>query len=233
MTDHRLPPDDFAMHDDAADAQLQRLLLEARDSYNVPPRMPSFDAMWAQVERDAFGDPGAGTPGVIPLEPRRRGWTRGLRNYGMWAGLAAGLVIGVLAGRGIAPDNTAPAATSVASRGDTAAAPEVDLATARYLGQTAALLVSLPAERQMDAAFADRARQLLNTTRLLLDAPVAQDADTRALLEDLELILTQIVGIQAGNRREELELINQALEQRGLLPRLHSAVNANPSNAAD
>lgn len=226
--------DDRTARDDEADAQLQALLHGAREHYNVPRHTPSFDHMWTRIEQVAFGDDSArGSGGVIALATTRRAWGRSLRDHGAWVGLAAGLLIGVLAGRQTV---RMPAASRVVAVADTApaeAAP-VDLETARYLGQTAALLVSLPGEPRgtvIDEAFATRAQQLLATTRVLLDA--ADDSETRALLEDLELVLAQIVGIRANNRTEELELINQALEQRELLPRLHSAVNGSSLASAD
>lgn len=229
MTDHTTSDDRFPAAD-GDDARLAALLDEARDHYNVPRTMPSFDTMWANIEAEAF-DAGRNS-GIVPIRSARR-WTRAFRNYGAWAGLAAGLLIGVLAGR---QSMQPPAPAVQAATADTVSESKepVDAETARYLGQTAALLVSLPAEPRgnvIDAAFAVRAQQLLATTRVLLD--VAPDAETRALLEDLELVLAQIVGIRAGNRREELELINQALEQRELLPRLHSVVNASPMASAD
>jgi len=224
----------------ANDAQLASLLRGARDHYNVPTRPPAFDAMWTRIEQESFGSvevPAPARTDVLPLRSRTAVWGRVARNHGAWMGLAAGLLIGAVLGRQSA---VAVPGAPVAPVAVTAAVPDsvnaaVDLVTARYLGQTAALLVSLPAEPRtgaMDASFGDRARQLLSTTRLLLDAPAASDPDTRALLEDLELVLAQIVGIQTGNRRAELELINQALEQRELLPRLHSAVNGSSPAAA-
>jgi hypothetical protein len=49
----------------------------------------------------------------------------------------------------------------------------------------------------------------------------------RALLEDLELVLAQVVRLQNGQNgqdRTELDLINRALEQRDVIPRLRTAV---------
>lgn len=232
MTNHGLPDD--LPSDDVTEAQLHALLRDARDHYNVPPAMPVFDAMWTRIEHDAFGPADEDrVAGVVPIHAARGRWARAFRNHGAWAGLAAGLLIGVVMGRQTTPT---PVPAVVTAAADTAVdmAEPVDLETARYLGQTAALLVSLPVEPRgtvIDVNFASRAQQLLATTRVLLDA--ASDAETRALLEDLELVLAQIVGIRAGNRSQELELINQALEQRELLPRLHSAVNGNPVSHAD
>jgi hypothetical protein len=70
-------------------------------------------------------------------------------------------------------------------------------------------------------------RDVLSSTRLLLDSPAGRDPRLRQLLTDLELVLAQIVQLsgaplQAGER----ELIERALRERDLLPRLRSAVPA-------
>ncbi|HYD51038.1 MAG TPA: hypothetical protein VEA99_00370, partial [Gemmatimonadaceae bacterium] len=58
--------------------------------------------------------------------------------------------------------------------------------------------------------------------RLMMDAPTT-DEKSRVLLEDLELVLTQIVRLQGEPRPLERQLIRDALEQRELLTRLYSA----------
>ncbi|MFN2564609.1 MAG: hypothetical protein ABR499_06295 [Gemmatimonadaceae bacterium] len=206
--------------DEGADKELDRLVAEMRRSYNAPPAAP-LDQMWGRIERERFG-------------PR---WTRGARlavrgaRPAWWMGIAAALLVGVGIGR-----MTSPRATTT-GRGDmsrtaqrtprTADTTSYDRATARYLGQTAALLIALPAEARAgrtDYRFIARAADLLTTTRLLLDSPAAADPKVRALLEDVELVLAQVAQLEAERGRVELELITQALEQRDLLPRLHSAV---------
>lgn len=71
------------------------------------------------------------------------------------------------------------------------------------------------------------ARDVLSSTRLLMDSPAGRDPRMRSLFTDLELVLAQIVQIsgtplQAGER----ELIDRAMRERDLLPRLRSAVPA-------
>ena len=107
------------------------------------------------------------------------------------------------------------------------------VATTKYLGQTAALLIALPSEvkaGRADEQFITRAGQLLTTTRLLLDSPAASDQSMRTLLEDLELVLAQVVHLQNDRGRTALDLINQALEQRDVLPRLRTAVADKSAN---
>jgi hypothetical protein len=46
----------------------------------------------------------------------------------------------------------------------------------------------------------------------------------RDLLEDLELVLAQVVRLRSNASRTELDIINRALEQRDVIPRLRTAV---------
>jgi hypothetical protein len=197
------------------DKDLDQALAEMRQSYNVPPT-PPLDEMWGRIEGETFGARGA-------RRGARLGWS---------IGIAAALVVGVGIGRltSRAPQTLASAGLPhLASRdprpADATAA--YDGTTARYLGQTAALLIALPAEARAgrtDQRFVARAAELLTTTRLLLDSPAAADPKVRALLEDVELVLAQVAHLESDRGRVEFDLITQALEQRDLLPRLTSAV---------
>jgi hypothetical protein len=217
---------------DEPNDQFDELLDDAVHSYNRPPnqRHIPFDAMWEAVEAQAF-------PGNHRFN-RRAQWLR----------IAAALVIGVGIGRlpfafghqphpsfrEVSSASSSRAAISPVSRqvasSDTTAQP-FDLETSRYLGQASALLIALPAETNAgrpDQPFINRANDLLLTTRLLLDSPSAADPRLRNLLEDLELVLVQVVRLQkehAPTRRTEMELIQQALDQRDVIPRLRSAVS--------
>jgi len=69
------------------------------------------------------------------------------------------------------------------------------------------------------------ARDVLSSTRLLLDSPAGHDPQMRTLFTDLELILAQIVQLSGMPlQTRERELIDRALRDRDLLPRLRSAV---------
>jgi hypothetical protein len=208
--------------------RFEELMRDARDTFRNPPE-PDFDAMWKNIEKAHFGGTLERSSGAT-LRPRRFGL---LTNR--WIGIAATLVIGFGIGRfstrvGPAPEASAP--TIVADRNgvdiptDTSMARPYELETSQYLGQTAALLVSLPSELQSGRAnqqFTSRAGDLLTRTRLLIDSPAANDPEMRNLLEDLELVLVQVVRLQAGDRTD-LDLINRALEQRDVIPRLRTAV---------
>jgi len=71
------------------------------------------------------------------------------------------------------------------------------------------------------------ARDVLSSTRLLIDSPAGRDPQMRALFTDLELILAQLVQLSGTPlRANERELIERAMRERDLLPRLRSAVPA-------
>lgn len=200
--------------------------------YNAPPELSTadLDVMWSGIEKDAFprrfASPSAGLE--VPMQIRSDRWlsTRNL------VPLAAVLLLGVAIGRFALPRTAATPVTVATGTPavDSVAVPEpYQNTTSRYLGQTAALLVALPGEvngGRADDRFLGRAHDLLLTTRLLLDTPAAADPRFRTLLEDLELVLAQVVRLQADAHGggAELDLIRQALEQRDVIPRLRNAV---------
>jgi hypothetical protein len=205
--------------------RFDELMRDAERTYRNPPK-PDFDAMWTSIEREAFG----GTTQQRSPNGAERPTFRLVTNR--WVGIAATLVIGIGIGRASSTLNrpatsnvnvlpTVAAVTPV--RPDSAIARPYELETSQYLGQTAALLVSLPSEikaGRTSAQFTTRAGDLLSRTRLLMDSPAAIDPAMRGLLEDLELVLVQVVRLQDGT---DLDLINRALEQRELIPRLRTA----------
>jgi len=205
--------------------ELPKELRKAAQSYNEPPELsPSdLDGMWSAIEGEAFGGRGQDAP----LATRRTSRFPGVATR--LIALAATLVLGVAIGRMSArpPAAGSDPVRQVASA-DSLKVPEpYQSTTSRYLGQTAALLATLPIEvraGRTDERFVGRAQDLLLTTRLLLDSPAAADPRIRTLLDDLELVLAQIVRLQTDQGSEELDLIRQALDSRDVLPRLRTAV---------
>lgn len=188
------------------DDHLDTLLDEARATYRVPPPV-DHDALWRGIEREAFPDRAL----------RRLDW----RFAAPLA--AASLLIGVVLGRW-----TGPTAQAAAPAPATAAAGSPYQHTAEeLLGQAAVLLASLTdghAPVSLASQTSDQATQLLGTTRLLLDSPVAADPRLHALLLDLELTLAQVARMQPARRATDLTLINEAVADREIVPRIRSAV---------
>ncbi|HUQ98094.1 MAG TPA: hypothetical protein VM166_01490 [Gemmatimonadaceae bacterium] len=199
----------------------KRIDEELRD-LNVPPT-PPLDEMWAVIEDVHFNNVRAITP---PTRASRL----------PWLAAAATLIVGIGIGHYM-PVGKPDAANGTASRAavatdrnpaDTSAVADAYRdQTTQYLGQAAALLISLPTatiNTKTDAVFAGKATDLLVTTRLLMDSPAGQDPKLRGLLEDLELVLVQIARLRGERNKSDLDLIHQAVEQGDVLSRLNSAV---------
>lgn len=197
------------------DDQLDRLLQEAREQYQAP--QPPRDEMWAAIAARRRNAPRAGT------SPRTRL---------LWwpVGIAALLAIGFALGRGTRPTPEAP---TVAVTGPAARRPApIAAAAVQHLSQAETFLTGFRLESSAqapDSALIAGARELLGTTRLLLDSPNLTDARTRAILSELEVILAQVAQLQAGPSREDAELIVQELDHQGVLPRLRTSIPAGPA----
>lgn len=198
------------LDDDRFRAELDRL----GGRWRVAPP-PPLDEMWAGIEDRAFG---AARPG-----PTARPWRH-------WAALVATLLLGVAVGRAL-PRGGGATGASLAATADSIRRPEV-LAGARapfvgiaagYLEQVTALLVTLANEteagRPLDNSRA-QARDLLATTRLLLDSPGEMDPVVASLLDDLELVLVQVARLPNRPDAPDVYLIDQTLDQREVMPRL-------------
>lgn len=69
------------------------------------------------------------------------------------------------------------------------------------------------------------AGEVLVTTRLLLDSPLAEDPEMGRLLSDLELILARIRSLPAmDGPDDELQLLREDLQEADVIPRLRSTV---------
>lgn len=192
-----------------------------RDFNDPPP--PPLEEMWAVIEAAHFN----AKPTAI-ARPRSR-------SLAPWLAAAATLVLGIGIGRYLPSDEPGPgAATESVATGSNSPAPTETTSPIpeayreqanQYLGQTAALLISLPtanADEQSDERFAGKAADLLVTTRLLMDSPAAQDPRLRGLLEDLELVLVQIARLRVERNKSDLDLIHQTVEQGDVISRLNS-----------
>ncbi len=185
------------------DRQLDALISTGAGGYHTPP-VPDLERSWTQIQRRRTTE---------RARPARR-WWRPLA-------LAASLALAFSLGRWSSSSAPAPAVTA---QGTSTEQPVTTVA-AMLLGESVVLLSSLPQEMSeaQDQRFAREAGDLLLTTRVLLDAPAAQqNAALKALLEDLELVLAQVARIQHGESRAERELIRDAMQQQDLVPRIRS-----------
>jgi hypothetical protein len=76
-------------------------------------------------------------------------------------------------------------------------------------------------------------REVLSSTRLLIDSPAGNDPELRQLLNDLELVLVQIIQLSgAPLDASDRALIDRALRDHDLLPRIRTAVPAGVTGTA-
>lgn len=203
------------MNDDRFEQQIN----EAVRDYHRPPETPR-DEMWAAIEAERVRRRTA--PRVVVLRPV---WRWGI-------GMAAVLVLGIAIGRRLQPtaDRTQTSAAPATRPGDGLA---YQLAAAQVLTRAEIVLTSFRADARTggrpDSQFLDQARDLLGSTRLLLDSPAGQDPRLKPLLEDLEVILAQIAVLSTSRDTADVEIINQGIDQRSVLTRLQTA---NPAGLA-
>ena len=130
-------------------------------------------------------------------------------------------------------ERTAPDASTEVASADSATSALYRTAAAQTLVQAEAVLTayrgaeSTTRDPQAMQQAARWARDVLSSTRLLIDSPAGRDPQMRTLFTDLELVLAQIVQLSGTPLdASERELIDRAMRDRDLLPRLRSAVPA-------
>lgn len=198
------------MIDQHEDPKFEQWLRNAANAYHAPRATPR-EEMWAKIAEARRHKP------VVALRP----WLR-------WSlAAAAVLVLGIGIGRWSAKEPNTGAAPSASVSGNGVA---YRVAAQQYLTRTEVLLTDFRARRpgaQLDPQFVASARDLLTTTRLLLDSPAADDARLKPLLEDLELVLAQITQLRTEpSQRSEMDLINQGMNQHSVLTRLRESSTA-------
>ncbi len=120
---------------------------------------------------------------------------------------------------------------SAGGEAERAASARYRFAALRTFGQAEALLTAVrtaPADSVDYQQLSEWARDVLAQTRLLIDSPAGRDPVLGRLLSDLELVLVQVAGL-ADDRDTDRDLIQGAIRQRDVLPRLRAAVPAGSS----
>jgi len=199
------------------DDRLEERLRQAAQDYHRPPDTPR-EELWRRIAAARA----ARQEQVIVFRLALR--------WGV--GIAAVLALGVAIGRWTVRGDGSPSSPAVAAGTDQASTLAYRVAAAQYLTRTEALLTGFRVESRSPsvpaAQFSIQARDLLATTRLMLDSPAARDPRLKGLLEDLELVLAQLAQLPSSGDREDVRSINQGLDQRSVLLRLRTANPAGP-----
>jgi len=202
----------------------------ARD-INNPPATPRAE-IWARIQA-ARADRRIGGSAdrqviALPVRPSAR------RPVLAWAvGIAAILLIGIALGRNSVTNTTVTSPSTISALPDSTLPRDkknaaYTMAAVQHLTRVETFLTTL--RTAPGQQFTGQARELLTSTRLLMDAK-EMDPRLRKLMADLEDILVQIVHYDVNGTREDLDLITDGLEERQVLPRLHSAIPAGPARA--
>ncbi|MGQ0641039.1 MAG: hypothetical protein ACT4P6_09770 [Gemmatimonadaceae bacterium] len=198
------------------DERFDAWVREASAEYNAPP--PS-----AQLPREAMWRTISAARGERRV-PRTRFAARG-----PWTLVAAAVVL-LAVGIGIGRMSDTGAAPQSPVAVDTGTSATYRVAATRHLTSAEAFVtaVRMSSYAAGDTAIQRWARELLTDTRLLLDSPAGSDARRRALLEDLELVLVQVMELENSRTSDTNELLLDKTQQDQLLTRLRANVPAGP-----
>lgn len=210
------------MHDDT---KFDDFLRQAASDYHAPVPPPA-DAIWAAIEKDVAQ--AIAPPSRASRTFRAAAW--------MTLGIAATLLIGVAVGRWTAREPAAqvaasapPPATDSAGRGAHARA-----VTFEHLADAEIFLITVRAELKAgraDADRADRSRNLLVRTRVLLGAMPNRTPEVERLLEDLELLLAEIAALPPERSSLDRTLLDESMRDGNILPRIRATLPARAAGA--
>lgn len=200
--------------------RFEEFVRTAVNELDPAPEVPR-EEMWSRIQAARrFRRPSA------RLQPRSAWIAWGV-------GLAAMLLIGIGLGRLSVLRQPSDPAVPVARQdalpvnggtaGGDAAAP-YRMVALQHLSRVEVLLTTV-SNGTIDAQVSTWARDMLSSTRMLLDSPAADDPRMSQLLEDLELVLMQIAS-PAARQRGELDLIQHGIQQTDVLPRLRATLPA-------
>ncbi|HXV85132.1 MAG TPA: hypothetical protein VD793_00455 [Gemmatimonadales bacterium] len=194
-----------------SDDRFSEFLRGAAHGYHRPPEPPRAE-MWARIQAERARR--ASAPVV------RVRWVP-------WSlAAAAVLALGIALGRMSAPNGQPETAAGVTETSTSGSAYRV--AAAEHLRLVETFLTVFRAEAAVPSLqlASGAARELLLTTRLVMDSPAGQDPGLVTLLKDVELVLAQIASLAGRHDPGELDLIDQGMERRGVLIRLRAMESA-------
>lgn len=204
-----------------SEERFEAWLRENADSYHRPPDSVPRDEMWEQVVRARAGR--------RPLAPHSSLVAPRSFRYALAASLLIGAGIGL--GYWMRGTEAVPASVVVAplsGADSTVRNATFEAAATQHLSAVEAMLTSYrsTAAPDTDQAMRRWARDLLSSTRLLLDSPAADDAARRTLLEDLESVLMQIVQLDPNAPAEDRAMVDRAINREQVLTRIRSSIPA-------
>ena len=205
-----------------SEERFETWLKENADDYHRPPADVPRDEMWEHITR------------ARQASSARMAGHIGPRVSPMRYAVAASLIMGAGIGlgywlRGGSDATPAPSVATVTAAQDSAIRNVTyEFASVQHLTAVEAMLTSYRAseEAASDAAMKRWARDLLSSTRLLMDSPAGEDPGRRRLLEDLEYVLARIVQLDPNAPAEDRDMLDRAIAREQVLTRIRSSIPA-------
>jgi hypothetical protein len=211
------------VHDDE---KFDEFLRHAASDYHAPVPPPA-DAIWAAIEQDV----------ATAIAPVQRSAAHRFRPV-MWigVGVAATLMLGVAVGRWTAlrPVPATPPAVAATNGGSTASDVHARAVTMEHLAEAEVFLTSVRAELKAgrsDDERAERSRDLLVRTRVLLGSSADRSPEVARLLEDLELLLAEIAALPAKRGSLDKTLLDESMRDGNIIPRIRATLPVRPAGA--
>jgi hypothetical protein len=218
---------------DPDDSLLTPAELNAAASYHAPPGTVPREMMWDAIQAQRTQQnrvpvhvpalPAVATAPVVVTHTTRGSLSR-LVPRGLLAIATAAVIVIVI---GVArrapvvpesPDINAAAGTATAAP----PAPAGDawqVASSEHFGTAETMLTTLAGSREVrgDRQLTAWSRDLLESTRLLMDSPAGRDPKRRVLMQELELVLVQLVESGPTMRTEDRSVMDELLSRSALL----------------
>lgn len=188
--------------------------------YHTPPATPKAE-LWNRIRA-------ARAHHAKPAGATRRVASGSARPIGRWLAWTTGIAAILLAGIGLGRLSLAGSREAVPATSTRGSERVYATAAVQHLSRAEIFLTTLRLDPKMGVSLTGQARDLLSSTRLLLDSKAAADPKLRRLLEDLELILVQVAQLSDDRLDEELGFITGGLAQRNVLSRIRTAIPAGP-----
>ena len=202
-----------------SEERFEAWLKENADDYHRPPAEVPRDKMWANITT---------AQRVRPARSSLIAHRSSLFQYAVAASLLIGAGIGIgYWVRGPIADTGAVVAPGSFATDSAVRSTIYEVASVQHLTAVEAMLTSFRADERTETEPLQRwARDLLSSTRLLMDSPAAEDLSRRQLLEDLEYVLAQIVQLDPKAPAEDRAMVDRAINREQVLTRIRSSIPA-------
>lgn len=204
----------------------------AAASYHAPPEAIPRQLMWEAIQAQRTQQPTALSAATqqpnIPQAPvvvthTTRGMLQRFVPRGLLAIATAAVVVIVVGVARRTPAAPVSPDITAGSAGATLAASAVgdawQVASSEHFGVAETMLTTLgsSSDAQGDRQLTAWSRDLLESTRLLMDSPAGRDVKRRVLLQELELVLVQLVESGPTMRAEDRSVMDELLSRSALL----------------